>query len=72
MGYILLHYTIYSQFKYFISIRIYYIGLEPSLNIFRLKNSMGLNTGAYLGRGYGSRCPERQIFKDLEGRQIFI
>jgi len=31
-----------------------------------------LYTGAYLGRGYGSRCPERQIFKDLEGRQIFI
>jgi len=29
-------------------------------------------TGGYLGWGFGSRCPERKFFKDLEGRQIFI
>jgi hypothetical protein len=35
-------------------------------------NYLKLYAGAYLDRGHGSRCPERHIFKDLEGRTIFI
>jgi hypothetical protein len=58
----------------------YLIGCQKISFILRLSNIEKIITeylllvhpGKYLDRGHGSHCPERHIFKDLEGRKFLF